>query len=54
MKPVNDGVKTISGKIGHSFNNSNNSFVKAVRGFFSINDIDISKKTKDALNEGYK
>jgi len=46
MKPVNDGVKTISSKIGHSFNHSNNSFVKAVR--------DISKKTKDALNEGYK
>lgn len=34
MKPVNDGVKTISSKIGHSFNHSNNSFVKAVRGNF--------------------
>lgn len=54
MKPVNEGVKTFSSKIGHSFNHSNNSFVKAVRGYFFSLILDISKKTKDALNEGYK
>lgn len=43
----------MSSNIGHKFNHSNNSIIKAVRGNFLKVILDISAQTKNALNEGY-
>jgi len=43
----------VSSNIGHKFNHSNNSIIKAVRGNFFKIILDISAQTKNALNEGY-
>lgn len=53
FRPVNNGLKTISNKIGDGFDNSNNTIIKAIRGNRFL-DLDFGLKTKKALNEGYK
>lgn len=46
FKPVGDKAKVITSKIGHNFNHSENTVIKAVRNF--------GIATKTALNEGYQ
>ncbi len=58
FKPVGDKAKVITSKIGHNFNHSENTVIKAVRSKFLFYKkkiyLDFGIATKTALNEGYQ